>query len=183
MFRTTTPAQSSVQSPARRSVRRTTLAVAGCAAALGLALSTVVPAVAAPASGVSAPASASAPTSASAATAVDSKGRYTAVEIRTFLRTFYDRRGPGAFARKYGISPQLAKKVAESKGFDPLLCAQNTPQSIGIGPVSTAQSARVGWATVTTRWTSGKSASFIAYVDLDAKRPILLLDVDCPTNR
>ncbi|MFC9131572.1 hypothetical protein ACFT4A_32700 [Streptomyces sp. NPDC057099] len=131
----------------------------GCVAALGIAAAAVP---------------------AAAASAVDGNGRYTAEEIHTFLEDFYGEHGPGDFARKYGISPQLKEKVADNPEFDVLLCAQNVPASIDIGPVTTAQSARVGWATVSTYWNGGSGkADFTAYVDLDATRPIQLLDVDC----
>ena len=120
---------------------------------------------------------------AAAASAVDGNDRYTAEEIHTFLEDFYGEHGPGDFARKYGISPQLEEKVADNPEFDVLLCAQNIPASIDIGPVTTAQSARVGWATVSTYWNGGSGkADFTAYVDLDATRPIQLLDVDCDSG-
>ena len=93
---------------------------------------------------------------------------------------FYREHGPGDFARTYGISPQFKEKVADNLEFDVLLCAQNIPASIDIGPVTTARSARVGWTTVSTYWNGGSGkADFTAYVDLDATRPIQLLDVDC----
>ncbi|MFF5313821.1 hypothetical protein [Streptomyces massasporeus] len=77
-------------------------------------------------------------------------------------------------------TPQLREKVADNPEFDVLLCAQNVPASIDIGPATTARSARVGWATVSTYWNGGSDkADFTAYVDLDATRPIQLLDVDC----
>ncbi|MFF1453831.1 hypothetical protein ACFVYF_37720 [Streptomyces sp. NPDC058274] len=55
------------------------------------------------------------------------------------------------------------------------------PQSVDIGPVSTAQSARVGYATVTTHW-GEDAATFEAYVDLAATRPIQLFDTDCEAS-
>ncbi|EFL29722.1 conserved hypothetical protein [Streptomyces viridochromogenes DSM 40736] len=131
----------------------------GCVAALGIAAAAVP---------------------AAAASAVDGNDRYTAQEIHTFLEDFYGEHGPGNFARTYGIAPQLKEKVAANPEFDVLLCAQNIPVSIDVGPVTTAQSARVGWATVSTYWNGGEGkADFTAYVDLDATRPIQLLDVDC----
>ncbi|MFF5516871.1 hypothetical protein [Streptomyces coeruleorubidus] len=73
-----------------------------------------------------------------------------------------------------------AARGAANPEFDVLLCAQNLPASIDIGPVTTAQSAGVGRATVSTYWNGGSDkADFTAYVDLDATRPIQLLDVDC----
>ena len=57
---------------------------------------------------------------------------------------------------------------------------QNTPRDIEVGEVTTAQSAGVGWATITTTWDgSPRTASFTAYVDLDGSKPMKLLDVDC----
>ncbi|OUC93499.1 hypothetical protein [Streptomyces swartbergensis] len=142
-----------------RPARRRAFAV-GCLAALGIAAA-AVPAAAASA----------------ADTGAD---RYTAQEIHTFLEDFYGEHGPGDFARKYGISPHLKEKAAANPEFDVLLCAQNIPASIDIGPVTTAQSAGVGWATVSTYGNGGSDqADFTAYVDLDATRPIQLMDVDC----
>jgi hypothetical protein len=143
-----------------RSARRSAVAAAGLAA-LGLALSATLPASAVP--------------------ATDPNNRYTATEIRTFLKDFYGKQGPGTFARTYGISPYLAQRVKDNEGFDLLLCAQNTPRSIEVGPATTAQSLGRGWATVTTHWggNGGTTASFKAYVDLDATRTIQLIDVDC----
>ncbi|MEU9899499.1 hypothetical protein ACIBCS_39675 [Streptomyces phaeochromogenes] len=152
MFRTVT----TVTRPAKR----VALAL-GCAAVLGLGLASTAPASAAP--------------------SVDVNDRYTAEEIHTFLGDFYGDHGPGDFARKYGISEHLKEKVAQSEGVDILLCAQNEPRSIDIGPVSTAQSAGVGYATVTTHWgdQGQDTATFTAYVGLDATRPIQLQDTDC----
>ncbi|MFF2520724.1 hypothetical protein [Streptomyces liangshanensis] len=144
-----------------RSARRSAAAAAGVAATVGLVLSATLPASAAP--------------------ATDPNNRYTAAEIRTFLQDFYGEQGPGPFARTYGISPRLAQRVKDTDGYDLLLCAQNTPQSIDIGPATTAQSLGRGWATVTTHWggSGENTSSFKAYVDLDATRTIQLLDVDC----
>ncbi|WP_052489336.1 hypothetical protein, partial [Streptomyces sp. 150FB] len=107
--------------------------------------------------------------------------RYTGEQVHTFIEDFYGEHGPGDFARKYGISPYLAQRVKDADGFDLLLCAQNTPTSIDVGPAVTAQSAGVGWAEVTAHW-GGDGAStttFTAYVDLDATRTIQLVDVSC----
>ncbi|MEV0222818.1 hypothetical protein [Streptomyces sp. NPDC050704] len=155
--------------------RRAALAVS-CAAVLGLGLAATAPASAATDTTTTATV-----TAGSAATAVDANDRYTAEEIRTFLKDFYGDHGPGDFARKYGISEHLKEKVAASEGFDVLLCAQNEPWSIDIGPVATAQSAGVGYATVTTHWGENgePTATFTAYVGLDATRPIQLQDTDC----
>ena len=142
------------------SAKRTSLAAAGCAAALAMGLSL---AAAAPAA------------------ATDANGRYTAKEIRTFLNGFYGEHGPSAKDRKHKVSDVLKQRAAENPEVDVLLCAQNQPQSIDIGKVTTAQSARVGWASVTTHWGENgeDTAVFTAYVDLDGKQPLKLLDVDC----
>ncbi|MFE6134279.1 hypothetical protein ACFQ6Q_39405, partial [Streptomyces sp. NPDC056437] len=108
-------------------------------------------------------------TPATAAPATDVNGRYTAKEIHTFLDRFYGEHGPSAADRRNRVSDLLKEKAAANPGFDVLLCAQNTPRSIDIGKVTTAQSARVGWATVTTHW--GENGEVIAelraLVDLD----------------
>ncbi|MFK4183937.1 hypothetical protein ACI2L4_07945 [Streptomyces sparsogenes] len=145
-----------------RSLRRSAALAGGCAAALGLGL---VLAAGPPAS---------------AAERTDPNGRYTAEEIHHFLEDFYGDHGPTAWERKHLVSKQLEEKAAEHPGFDVLLCAQNEPLDIEVGEVTTAQSARVGWATITTTWGGEPStASFTAYVDLDASKPMKLLDVDC----
>lgn len=109
----------------------------------------------------------------------DPNGRYTAEEIRRFLVSFYGKHGPSAWKREHQVSAELKKKAAETPDYDLLLCAQNTPRNISVGKVTTAQSARVGWATVTTYWSGNREEHFTAYVDLDATRPIALLDVAC----
>ncbi|KOT55966.1 MULTISPECIES: hypothetical protein [Streptomyces] len=109
----------------------------------------------------------------------DPNGRYTAEEIRRFLVSFYGKHGPSAWQREHQVSAELKKKAAETPDYDLLLCAQNTPRNITVGKVTTAQSARVGWATITTYWSGNRKQNFTAYVDLDATRPIELLDVSC----
>ncbi|MFH8347034.1 hypothetical protein [Streptomyces sp. NPDC018045] len=109
----------------------------------------------------------------------DANGRYTAEEIRRFLVSFYGKHGPSAWEREHQVSAELKKKAAETPDHDLLLCAQNTPRDISVGKVTTAQSARVGWATITTYWSGDRKEQFTAYVDLDATRPIELLDVAC----
>ncbi|KOT92388.1 MULTISPECIES: hypothetical protein [Streptomyces] len=109
----------------------------------------------------------------------DPNGRYTAEEIRRFLVSFYGKHGPSAWQREHQVSAELKKKAAETPDYDLLLCAQNTPRNITVGKVTTAQSARVGWATITTYWSGNRKQHFTAYVDLDATRPIELLDVSC----
>ncbi|MFJ7181708.1 hypothetical protein ACIQXA_36335 [Streptomyces massasporeus] len=92
----------------------------------------------------------------------------------------YSRRGGATGAGARGpLSPQLKERVADNPESDVRLCAQNVPASIDSGPVTTAQSARAGWATVSTYRNGGSDkADFTAYVDLDATRPVRLLDVD-----
>ncbi|MEV5592603.1 hypothetical protein [Streptomyces sp. NPDC052496] len=109
----------------------------------------------------------------------DPNGRWTAEEIRRFLVSFYGKHGPSAWKREHQVSAELKKKAAQTPDYDLLLCAQNTPRDISVGKVTTAQSARVGWATVTTYWSGNRKEHFTAYVDLDATRPIELLDVSC----
>lgn len=111
----------------------------------------------------------------------DPNGRFTAEEIHHFLEGFYGNHGPRPWERENLVSDQLKERIAQTPDYDLLLCAQNEPRDIEVGEVTTAQSARVGWATVTTHWGQGATGSFTAYVDLDATRPIELLDVDCAT--
>lgn len=136
-----------------------------------------------------APAASAAPAAATPAASVqqqsradlrtDPNGRHTAEEIRRFLVSFYGKHGPSAWKREHQVAAELKKKAAETPDYDLLLCAQNTPRNISVGKVTTAQSARVGWATITTYWSGSRKEHFTAYVDLDAKRPIALLDVAC----
>ncbi|MFD7501078.1 hypothetical protein [Streptomyces sp. NPDC059850] len=116
-----------------------------------------------------------------AAQKTDPNGRFTAEEIHHFLEGFYGNHGPRPWERENLVSDQLKERIAQNPGYDLLLCAQNEPRDIEVGEVTTAQSARVGWATITTHWGQGATDSFTAYVDLDATRPIELLDVDCAT--
>ncbi|GHI83677.1 hypothetical protein [Streptomyces xanthophaeus] len=104
--------------------------------------------------------------------------QHTASQIGTFLTTFYGDHGPSAFDRRYRISSVLQERQVLSPDGDVLLCAQNQPKDIGIGPVTVAQLAGVGWATVTTHWEAGVTDTFTAYVRLDS-RPIRLDDVIC----
>lgn len=109
----------------------------------------------------------------------DPNSRYTAEEIRRFLVSFYGKHGPSAWKREHQVSAELKKRAAETPDYDLLLCAQNTPRAISVGKVTTAQSAAVGWATITTHWAGQRKEHFTAYVALDAKRPLELLDVAC----
>jgi hypothetical protein len=144
------------------SLRRSTSLISGCAAALGLGLVLA------------------AGSSASAADRTDPNGRYTAEEIHHFLEGFYGNHGPRPWEREHLVSDGLKERVAQTSDYDLLLCAQNEPRHIEVGDVTTAQSARVGWATITTSWgKKAQTASFTAYVDLDGTQPLKLLDVYC----
>ncbi|MEV7524301.1 hypothetical protein [Streptomyces sp. NPDC091371] len=103
---------------------------------------------------------------------------HTAAEISRFLSDFYGDHGPSAADRQDHVSQVLKDKQTENTEADVLLCAQNEPQDIGVGPVTVAQAAGVGWATVTTHWGSGTIDTFTAYVRLDSE-PIRLDDVIC----
>ncbi|WNE96643.1 hypothetical protein PS467_15555 [Streptomyces luomodiensis] len=145
-----------------RSLRSRAAVAGGCVAALGLGLALA----------------AGAPASATDRT--DPNGRYTAEEIHHFLEGFYGNHGPRPWERDYLVSDQLKERNAQTPGYDLLLCAQNEPADIEVGEVTTAQSARVGWATITTHWAQEpRTATFTAYVDLDGSRPLQLLEVDC----
>ncbi|KUL36089.1 hypothetical protein ADL22_25630 [Streptomyces sp. NRRL F-4489] len=139
--------------------------MAAGAAALGLALATAGPATAATPQ--------AAPT-----LRTDPNGRHTAAEIHRFLTRFYGQHGPSPYQRRHQVSAYLKDRADHTEGYDLLLCAQNTPRAISVGPVTTAQSAAVGWATVTTSWGDGTRRHFTAYVGLES-RPIVLQDVDC----
>ncbi|MFD5184243.1 hypothetical protein ACFWMQ_16860 [Streptomyces sp. NPDC058372] len=104
--------------------------------------------------------------------------RHTAEEIHAFLRWFYDGTGPSPWQRERWTSAYLKSKQAETADHDVLLCAQKEPLSIEVGPVTVAQSAGFGWATVTTSWTGGARQTLTAYVALDSD-PIELHDVVC----
>ncbi|WP_405828310.1 hypothetical protein [Streptomyces sp. NBC_00105] len=103
---------------------------------------------------------------------------HTADQISRFLATFYGAHGPSPHDREQHVSQILKDRQQVNADSDVLLCSQNEPQSIGIGPVTVAQSAGVGWATVTTHWAGGVTDTFTAYVRLDSK-PIRLDDVIC----
>ncbi|WSJ63903.1 hypothetical protein OG756_04190 [Streptomyces sp. NBC_01310] len=136
-----------------------------------LLLALLAPPVIFPAPALAAPAPAPA---APAATA----GRHTADQIGRFLAGFYGDHGPSAHDREHRVSQVLKDRQQENADADVLLCAQNKPHAIGIGAVTVAQSARVGWATVTTHWAAGDTDTFTAYVRLDS-RPIRVDDVIC----
>ncbi|WP_055552750.1 hypothetical protein [Streptomyces sp. NBRC 110028] len=149
-----------------RTLRRSAAVAGSCAAALGLGL---VLAAGSPAA------------AASHGVKTDPNGRFTAEEIHHFLEGFYGNHGPRPWEREHLVSEYLKERIAQTPDYDLLLCAQNEPRDIEVGEVTTAQSARVGWATITTYWGQGSPSSFTAYVDLDASRPIELLNVDCAT--
>ncbi|MBC3992991.1 hypothetical protein H8N00_29790 [Streptomyces sp. AC563] len=111
----------------------------------------------------------------------ESTGRqYDAKEVRHFLKGFYGSHGPSAWEREHLVTEELKEKAAQTPDYDLLLCAQNTPKAIDIGPVTTAQSAGVGWARVTTHWGKGQDTQvFTAYVGLDASKPMKLMDISC----
>ncbi|MCM3811170.1 hypothetical protein ND808_36025 [Streptomyces sp. DR7-3] len=145
-----------------RSLRSRAAVAGGCVAVLGLGFALA------------------AGSPASAAAQTDPNDRYTAEEIHHFLEGFYGNHGPRPWERENLVSDQLKERIAQTPDYDLLLCAQNEPRDIEVGEVTTAQSARVGWATITTSWAQApRTRSFTAYVDLDATRPIQLLDVDC----
>ncbi|MFD8413048.1 MULTISPECIES: hypothetical protein [unclassified Streptomyces] len=104
--------------------------------------------------------------------------RHTAADISRFLTSFYGSHGPSAHDRSQRVSQHLKDRQALSPGLDILLCAPQEPRDIAVGPVTVAQSANVGWATVTTHWATGTSDTFTAYVRLDSQ-PITLDDVIC----
>ncbi|MEU7599645.1 hypothetical protein [Streptomyces sp. NPDC041003] len=103
---------------------------------------------------------------------------HTADQISRFLATFYGAHGPSPDDREQHVSQVLKDRQKVNTDSDVLLCSQNAPQNIGIGPVTVAQAAGVGWATVTTHWAGGVTDTFTAYVRLDSK-PIRLDDVIC----
>ncbi|MEU6119471.1 hypothetical protein ABZ840_33665 [Streptomyces sp. NPDC047117] len=109
--------------------------------------------------------------------------RYGAEQIHHFLEGFYGNHGPRRWERRHMVGDALKKRVEQNKKYDVLLCAQNAPRDITIGRVTTAQSAGVGWATVTTSWPRGRDQHFTAYVGLDATKPIKLTQIDCSPGR
>ncbi|WP_243082715.1 hypothetical protein [Streptomyces sp. 891-h] len=104
--------------------------------------------------------------------------RHTADDIHRFLTWFYGTHGPTESQRERFVSDFLQEKQAQNPDHDVILCAQNTPQNIEVGPVTVAQSAGVGWATVTAYWADGTTSTFTAYVALDS-HPIELHEVVC----
>ncbi|WP_240803604.1 hypothetical protein [Streptomyces sp. A0592] len=103
---------------------------------------------------------------------------HTADQIGRFLVRFYGEHGPSDHDRRHHVSQVLLERQRTTAESDVLLCAQNEPQDIAIGPVTVAQAAGVGWATVTTHWGSDRTDTFTAYVRLDS-RPIRIDDVIC----
>lgn len=103
---------------------------------------------------------------------------HTAADIGGFLTDFYGDHGPSAPDREARVSQVLKDRQLASADADVLLCAQNEPRDISIGPVTVAQVAGIGWATVTTHWDAGVTDTFTAYVRLDSE-PIHLDDVIC----
>jgi hypothetical protein len=123
-----------------------------------------------------APASPAAERSSAGAPAVD--GRHTGPQIHRFLTWFYGDHGPTQGQRDRNVSDFLKQKQEQHPEQDVILCAQNVPQDIEVGPVTVAQSAGFGWATVTAYWGDGTTSTSTAYVALDS-RPIELHDVVC----
>lgn len=109
--------------------------------------------------------------------------QYTAKQVSRFLTHFYGETGPTAWEREHRVSDDLRQRAAEAPpGFDLILCHSNTADidDIDVGPVTTAQSAGVGWATVFLDFGPGQeTTAFTAYVDLNKAQPLELLDVDC----
>ncbi|WP_326596756.1 hypothetical protein [Streptomyces sp. NBC_01803] len=163
-----------------RTRSRSLLTVAGGVAALGLTLTAVTSASASPGgTGTGSGADAAVP-GAHARAHAHANNRYTGEEIHHFLEGFYGNSGPRAWERENLVSDTLKERVAETEGYDVLLCSQNIPLDIEVGEVTTAQSAGVGWAPIFLSWGDDQElAVFTAYVDLDARQPIELLDVDC----
>ncbi|MFE0221197.1 hypothetical protein ACFW0U_10035 [Streptomyces albidoflavus] len=144
----------------------TAAALAACLLSLAPAASAAVPAPPPHATAEAAP------------TFAKAADRHTAQEIRAFLRWFYDGTGPSPYQREHWTSDYLKAKQAETPDHDVILCAQNEPVAIEVGPVTVAQSAGFGWATVTTSWAGGARQTLTAYVGLDSD-PIELHDVVC----
>ncbi|MBO8194655.1 hypothetical protein ITI46_23800 [Streptomyces oryzae] len=159
-----------------RTRRALTLCAAGAAA---LALS-VPDAHAAPAAATAqaGPAAQAAPAAQQDGPLAQHRHRHTGPEIHRFLTWFYGESGPTDWQREHFVSDFLKQKQADNPDHDVLLCAQNTPRNIDVGPVTTAQSAGVGWATVTASWADGTTSTFTAYVALDS-HPIELHEVVC----
>lgn len=166
---------------------RTLPAVAACAAALALALTAptahATPAApslhTAPAAPAATPAAQMAPFSGARDTEpVTTRDRHTGHEIHRFLTWFYGEHGPTPQQRERHVSAFLKSKQAQNPGHDVILCAQNTPRTIAVGPVTVAQSAGFGWAPITAYWADGTTSTSTAYVALDSA-PIELHDVSC----
>ncbi|MFJ6795218.1 hypothetical protein [Streptomyces sp. NPDC091268] len=103
---------------------------------------------------------------------------HSAQQITRFLTSFYGQHGPSEPKRYLHVSQQLREKQERTPEYDVLLCAQNEPQRIEIGPVTVQEYAGVGSATVTTHWGEDGTRTFTAYVRLDST-PIELDDVIC----
>ncbi|MFF4392024.1 MULTISPECIES: hypothetical protein [unclassified Streptomyces] len=113
-----------------------------------------------------------------AAPAVVAGRGHTAAQISEFLIGFYGDHGPSEQDRENQVSQILKERQQVNEEVDVLLCSQEEPQDISVGPVTVAKMASVGWATVTTHWASGTTDTFTAYVRLDSN-PIRLDDVIC----
>jgi hypothetical protein len=171
---------------------RSAAVATGCGAALVLGLAAAPSAVSAPAAAGAASVPPAAPRATvscpaagatGSADATDPNGpRYTAEQIHRFLVRFYGHHGPTPRAREHLVADDLKERAAQDPDSDLLLCApkaRRPPRDVRVGEVTTAQSAGVGWAPVTTYWAGGVVNTFTAYVDLDATEPLKLLDVVC----
>lgn len=176
MFRSRSPYPSSSR-PLRS---RTFARVAVRAAVLGLAVTASAATAHAEAAAPSAHAAAPAPAQAQARDTepVSVRALHTGPEIHRFLTWFYGERGPTPQQRERHVSAFLKDKQARNPGHDVILCAQNTPRDLAIGPVTVARSAGFGWAPVTAYWEDGTTSTSTAYVALDSQ-PIELHDVMC----
>ncbi|MEU5832693.1 hypothetical protein ABZ820_03250 [Streptomyces diacarni] len=163
----------------RRRIRRTVLAAcAATAAALALAAPAAQADPSEPTPRIHAPSEPTPQIYAPPASSPQEQGRHTGPEIRRFLGWFYGEHGPTDQQREKWVSDLLKAKQRQNPDHDVLLCAQNAPRNIEVGPVTVAQSAGVGWATVTAYWTDGTTSTSTAYVALDS-HPIELHDVVC----
>ncbi|QFR97515.1 hypothetical protein GBW32_04090 [Streptomyces tsukubensis] len=114
-----------------------------------------------------------------AAQAPGAAPQYTEAQVRAFLVGFYGDHGPSEKDRIYKVTEELKKKASETEEYDLLLCAQNTPDTVRIGKVTTEASAATGWAQVTPVFSGGTQSHLTAYVGLDASKPMKLSDITC----
>lgn len=104
---------------------------------------------------------------------------FSTAAAHRFLAGFYGHRGPDRRQRIRYVSPQLRHRAARvARDYDLLLCAQNTPRDVSVGPVTRTRDGR-GRATVTVRFAGRQHSSFTAYVTLDARRPMRVDGITC----